>query len=761
MSTMTPTTAATAATTNATAATAAAATAAMTNAAATASFLAGVSMDPFKMSLREVAEAAAANGANAAAAAAATADSSAADGKTAPAVDVTRHNFEVMLPVVKRYLAACDYFAFDCEMTGLFLEGQTENYLDDMQDRYSRYSAAAQSFVITQFGLSCFRRCCDHEGEQKGEQEGEGEGEGQGEQEGGRGGAGPSPSSSSSPSSCPTRYLAATFNFYLFPRPQEGSAYGTSRRFLCDAGSLSFLASQGFDFNRCIYDGVPFMPVRQRDELLRQIDRDNGGGGGGAGGEGGGRADVALTKPEDQAFVQGLLASVHEWLAGSSPEPLDLPTVNRYLRLLTYQALARPENFGGPPGGAPGWHPGFHVKKVSDERGWTRVRLIRCATAAEAAALEVSERAERRAAVAAAAGFGAVWEALQQCGRPGVGHNCMFDVAYGIAQFGEGRLPATWEGFKRATANWFRGGLYDTKHICRLLPDVLGSDTSLAVMYGSLLVGPQQPPAGAAASAPSAPSIPSTPSAPSAPARVSVRHAAGFEKYVSVAAGQCAHEAGYDAFMTGSVFAALEGLLAERGGGGSGSGSGSGGGSVEGDKGVVAAVATAAAAAEAGGDVVMGDTEEPVASAVPRPAPYASVAPYMWRLNVTRSDLPYALLRPAVPGDPTSQEPVPERPLVFHLGNLSYGVRAYDIQRACEEAGLGKVRVSFLPGSNAFIELETEQAAVLLSHALKEKKKTGQEGQAEAEAAEEGQGAAEEEGQGAAAQLMARGLCAE
>ena len=31
------------------------------------------------------------------------------------------------------------------------------------------------------------------------------------------------------------------------------------------------LMSQGFDFNRCIYDGVPFMPVRQRDELLRQV----------------------------------------------------------------------------------------------------------------------------------------------------------------------------------------------------------------------------------------------------------------------------------------------------------------------------------------------------------------------------------------------------------------------------------------------------------------------------------------------------------
>ena len=74
------------------------------------------------------------------------------------------------------------------------------------------------------------------------------------------------------------------------------------------------------------------------------------------------------------------------------------------------------------------------------------------------------------------------------------------------------------------------------------------------------------------------------------------------------------------------------------------------------------------------------------------PLPYQTVAPYVWRLNVTRSDLPYALLRPFDPRDPAATtQPVPERPLVFYLGQLCYGVRANDIHRACEEAGVGKV----------------------------------------------------------------------
>jgi hypothetical protein len=57
------------------------------------------------------------------------------------------------------------------------------------QDRYGRMAAAAQSFIIVQFGLSCFRRRAAPPG---------------------------------SPQPQPPAYSAATFNFYLFPRPPEG-----------------------------------------------------------------------------------------------------------------------------------------------------------------------------------------------------------------------------------------------------------------------------------------------------------------------------------------------------------------------------------------------------------------------------------------------------------------------------------------------------------------------------------------------------------
>lgn len=173
-------------------------------------------------------------------------------------VDVTRHNFAAVLPAVRDALARCEFFALDCEMTGLFLEANRSEYADDAQARYEKMAASARSFVITQFGLSCFERVGNGG-------EGGGSGEGGGENgEGESGGGGDA-------------YEARTFNFWVFPQPPPGDIASSlpealaNRRFVCEAASLAFLSEQGFDFNSCIANGIPFLPLRQRDLLLAQV----------------------------------------------------------------------------------------------------------------------------------------------------------------------------------------------------------------------------------------------------------------------------------------------------------------------------------------------------------------------------------------------------------------------------------------------------------------------------------------------------------
>ena len=65
---------------------------------------------------------------------------------------VTRENFQEVLPAVKQALQACEYYAFDCEMTGLFANDNQQNYLDELEDRYAQASASiptdSQSYPI-------------------------------------------------------------------------------------------------------------------------------------------------------------------------------------------------------------------------------------------------------------------------------------------------------------------------------------------------------------------------------------------------------------------------------------------------------------------------------------------------------------------------------------------------------------------------------------------------------------------------------------
>lgn len=69
--------------------------------------------------------------------------------------------------------------------------------------RYLKTAAAAESFLVTQMGLSLFTWTGSH-------------------------------------------YEARSFNFHLFPSPREE----WDLRFSCQASSIAFLAAHGFDFNK-------------------------------------------------------------------------------------------------------------------------------------------------------------------------------------------------------------------------------------------------------------------------------------------------------------------------------------------------------------------------------------------------------------------------------------------------------------------------------------------------------------------------------
>jgi poly(A)-specific ribonuclease len=144
-----------------------------------------------------------------------------------------------------------------------------------------------------------------------------------------------------------------------------------------------------------------------------------------------------------------------------------------------------------------------------------------------------------------------------------------------------------------------------------------------------------------------------------------VRHAPGYDKYASLAPGAAAHEAGYDAFMTGACFAALAHQRA------------AGNSQVPG---------TATAAAATGGGAVTDSAQTPGVNGsaaagagsqgtdpAPPPPPAAAVTeagaevirvlqPFVGRVPLGRSDIPYASL--------FGVDVVPDRPRVFFVEGL-------------------------------------------------------------------------------------------
>lgn len=83
-------------------------------------------------------------------------------------------------------------------------------------------------------------------------------------------------------------------------------------RVVAQAGSLTFLSEQGFDFNTWIRNGVSCMPLHVRDSKLAALDeaRDS--------------SPIIVRKPEDRAFVEALVGKVREVWSYSDSKHSDL-----------------------------------------------------------------------------------------------------------------------------------------------------------------------------------------------------------------------------------------------------------------------------------------------------------------------------------------------------------------------------------------------------------------------------------------------------
>ncbi|NXY01024.1 PNDC1 ribonuclease, partial [Pteruthius melanotis] len=289
------------------------------------------------------------------------------------------------------------------------------------------------------------------------------------------------------------RYVVHSYNFFLFP-----STLGIRDvEFTLSASSIQFLSHYGFDYNKFLKDGIPYMNEVQ-EKILRQ------------------RLLAGTWKVcsnADRDVLKKAIDEVTSWIAAAKEEDtMILQDLNGYhvieVQLVLRQSL---ENVWTEPLG----DKKVMVKKVSPER-----RHL----------LENSsyDHCQKKLILLSARGFTNLFQILVKAKKPLVGHNMLMDLMHLHDKFYR-PLPESYEEFKRNIHNLFPV-IIDTKTVIKsvrkkcLFPRVSSLLEVYAVLCSSNL----------------------NPKGPPCPV---IALASGCSRY---AEKKSPHEAGYDAFLCGS-----------------------------------------------------------------------------------------------------------------------------------------------------------------------------------------------------------------
>ncbi|OQR92396.1 Poly(A)-specific ribonuclease PARN-like protein [Achlya hypogyna] len=337
------------------------------------------------------------------------------------AMEVTRHNFTTALADVQAQLAlpSCKYAAIDTEFTGLTPHDKTkEKLIDTLEERYNKVRQSGENFLITQFGLALVHVDAD-------------------------------------------KTWLQCYNFYVFPRPYQNM----DARFLCQASSIQFMSDHGFDFNKFIKDGIPYL-TRRNEEYVRKSHARSVKNIGKAP-----PAKVNVSKPFDKEFLTETIAKIEAWLAADAEKELYIPSRNSFRRLLVFHAAK------------------YGIKSSLADQIYTEsqgdgVLLVR------ADKNERENRLKRKIdqmnqEVEDAVGFSKVIQLLADAKKPVIGHNCLLDFVYLYHQFCA-PLPPTLTEFKAQLLTHFPV-IYDTKHIALTCPAADSFEsTSLSAVFEAM-----------------------------------------------------------------------------------------------------------------------------------------------------------------------------------------------------------------------------------------------------------------------------------
>ncbi|CAK1546976.1 unnamed protein product [Leptosia nina] len=381
-------------------------------------------------------------------------------------MEVTRSNFKEVLPLVAASIENADFLVIDTEFTGL-INGRDVSIFDSPQEYYTTILNGSTEFLLIQFGLCAFHW---NENEEK--------------------------------------YTNDAYNFYLFPRGRPGP----EKIFLCQSSSLDFLASQGFDFNKLIKEGISYMTepseTRLRDFLTeRQKSYTND------------KGTISIPN-EFKSQIEDICKKVGVFLKENKREEMEIDRCNAFMRRLLFQEL-----------GTRYKDVAFVETKVLENKDRV-LKVTRLSSSQDRKSRDDEKKEKEWEELEEAVGFSKIARMISQSEKLVIGHNLLLDLLHTLNHFFQ-PLPSDYQSFKEFAHCMFPR-ILDTKYMSSLPPfkDKVNSSV-LQHLLATLSESPF-----------------SLPEIDSAEGR-------GY-KY----ADDKQHEAGYDAYVTGLCFLAMHTHLA-------------------------------------------------------------------------------------------------------------------------------------------------------------------------------------------------------
>nr|CAD7204608.1 unnamed protein product [Timema douglasi] len=218
-------------------------------------------------------------------------------------------------------------------------------------------------------------------------------------------------------------YVSTTYNFHVFPR----SFFSLDNSFSCQASSLEFLSRHNFDFNKFVYEGLPYLSQSQESQLRQELC------------EGHLFQDLERTVTlDDERVLQEECSRVCDWVASAVlGDSILLGGENLQHRGKSLVYMLHKE-----------LRKRFLSVWTFPEKGLVLVKKVSADERNDFVDLEKESSSLEHDVIKYMLGFSRVFKLLTELGKPLVGHNLLLDLALMYAQFHE-PLPCIWVSVSR------------------------------------------------------------------------------------------------------------------------------------------------------------------------------------------------------------------------------------------------------------------------------------------------------------------------